>query len=121
MTPGYVPGCSTSLVGLLREAADVHLVDDRFGERPLRWRSPFQSNVSSTTTHFGGRMMPSSAGRNRPARARAYGIDQPGLRIEALALLGVERAVGLKVIELAGLEARDEHAPDIAPAVGVAD
>ena len=35
-----------------------------------RCLSPCQSNESSTTTLFGGRMMPSSPGRNRPASAR---------------------------------------------------
>ncbi len=47
-------------------------------------------------------------------------IDQPRLAIEPLAVLGIERAVGLKVIELPGLEAGNEHAPDVAPAIGLA-
>ncbi len=82
-----------------------------------RWRSPCQSNVSSTTTHLGGRTTP-SVGRQEPAGQRAgVRVDQPSLRVEALALAGIERAVGLEMVKLAGFEAGNEYAPDIAPAV----
>ena len=64
--------------------------------------------------------MPSSLGRKWPAKRLGVRIDQPRPAVEALALLRVERAVGLEVIELAGADARDEHAPNIAPAVGLA-
>ena len=85
----------------------------------LRWRSPFQSNVSSITTHFGGRMTPSSVGRKRPASARAYGSISRASGLKRWPWLRVERAVGLEVVKLTGLEAGNEHAPDIAPAVGL--
>ena len=53
-----------------------------------RWRSPCQSNVSSTTTHFGGRTMPSFDGQELAGEGAGVRIDQPSLRVEALALAG---------------------------------
>ena len=41
------------------------------GSERRRWRSPCQSNSSSITTHLGGRISPSVAGRNSPAKALA--------------------------------------------------
>ena len=61
--------------------------------------------------------MPSSAGRKLPARALAYGSISRAAAVEALPVLGVERAVGLEVIKLPGPDAGHEDAPDVAPAV----
>ena len=95
------PGASTSLDGLLREAADVHLVDDRFGERPLEVAVAFP--IERVVDHDAlGRADDAVVGRQEAAGQRAgVGVDQPGLRVEALALAGIERAVGLEVVKLA--------------------
>ena len=82
-----------------------------------RWRSPCQSNSSSITTHFGGRTMPSSAGRKSPARALAYGSISRAWPSNRWPFAGLERPVGLEVIELAGPDAGHEDAPDVAPAI----
>ena len=37
------------------------------------------------------------------------GIDQPGLAVEPLAVLGIARAVGLKMIKLAGARRRERR------------
>ena len=66
-------------------------------------------------------MMPSSRRQEVAGQRLGVGIDQPGLAVEPLPMLGIERAIGLEVVKLAGADARDEHAPDVAPAVGLAD
>ena len=45
-------------------------------------------------------------------------INQPRFAVEPESSLGIARSVGLKMIELAGADAGNKHAPDIAPAVG---
>ena len=45
------------------------------------------------------------------------GIDKAGLAVEPLAPFGIERPVGLKVIELALADPRDEDTPDVPPTV----
>ena len=87
----------------------------------FRCRSPFQSNVSSTTTHFGGRMMPSSDGRNRPASAGHTGSISRACGLKRWPWAGSNGPVGLKMVKLAGLEAGHEHAPNVAPAIGLRD
>ena len=85
----------------------------------MRWRSPFQSNVSSIDDAL-RRADDAVVGRQEPAgQCAGVRVDQPSLRIEALALAGVERAVGLEMVKLTGFEAGNEDAPDIAPAVGL--
>ncbi|MFM8708697.1 MAG: hypothetical protein ACKOHK_11635, partial [Planctomycetia bacterium] len=45
------------------------------------------------------------------------GVDEPGLTVEPLAAVGIERPVGLEVVELPVPHTRHEDAPDVAPAV----
>ncbi len=121
ITPRYVPG-SFDAAGLrAREAADVHLVDHR-----LRQAAP-QVAVAlpiERVVHHDALGRPNDAvfRRQEVAGQRAgIRIDQPGRAVEALAVIGIERAIGLQVIELPRPDARHEHAPDVAPAVGLAD
>ena len=101
-----------------REAADVRFVDDRFGERPAEMAValPIEGVVDDDALR---RTDDAVFRRLKLAGERAgVRIDQPSLRVEALALGRVERAVGLVMVKLAGLEAGNEYAPNIAPTVG---
>ena len=117
--PAYVPGCSASLEGLLREAADVHLVDDRFGKRAAEVAVAFPIERVVDDDALGRADDAVVGGQEAAGEGAGVRVDQPGLRIEAVALAGVERAVGLEVVKLTGFEAGNEHAPNIAPAVGL--
>ena len=70
----------------LREAADVHFVDDRFGERPpeMAVALPIERVVDDDAL---GRADDAVVGRQEPAgQAPGVRVDQPGLRVEAVAL-----------------------------------
>ena len=120
MIPRYVPGCSTPLELARREAADVHLVDHGFGQ--LAAQVPVPLPIEAVVDdHAFGRADNAVVGSQKLAGQRAgIRIDQPGRAIEAVAALGVERSVSLKMIQLPGGQAGHEDAPDITPAVGVA-
>ena len=86
MTPRYVPGCFDVARRAAREAADVHLVDDRLGERPpqVAVAFPIERVVDD---HALRRADDAVVGRQKLAgQCPGVRIDQPGLRIEALAL-----------------------------------
>ena len=85
--------------------------------RRLRWRSPFQSNVSSIDHALGRADDAVGRGQEAAGQGAGIGIDEPGIGVEAMTLAGVERPVGLEVVQLAGLQAGDEDAPDVAPAI----
>ena len=56
--------------------------------------------------------------RHKLSRQRAgKWIDQSRLAVESLAVRRVPRTVGLKMIELPGADAGDEHAPNVPPAI----
>ena len=80
-----MPGCSTPLVRDLREAADVHLVDDRLGQ--LAAQVAVALPVELVVDHHALRRTDDAVvGRQEVAGQRlGVGIDQPRLRVEPLA------------------------------------
>ena len=70
--------------------------------------------------HALGRADDAPFGRQEIAgQGPGVGIDQPGLRVEAVAPLRFVRAVGLEMVKLARPHAGHENAPDVSPAVQV--
>jgi hypothetical protein len=100
-----------------REAADMHFVDDRVGQTTPQVPVPLP--VEGVVDHHALRRPDDgvAAGQKMAGERPRIGIDEPGLAVEQLAPLGIERPVGLEVIELAMPYPRHEDAPDIPPTV----
>ena len=105
---------------VLGEAADVRFINDRFADVAADVAIPFPVEIVIDDDALG--RADDAIGRRKEVAGQGLGIriDQPGGAVEPLALLGVVRAVGLEVIELADADAGDEDAPNVAPAVGLA-
>src|SRR2546430_4110804 len=102
---------------VLGEAADMRFVDDRLAHAAAKMAValPIEEVIDDDAL---GR--PDDAVWRRQVitgEGLSIWIDQPGLAVEPLSFFGVVRAVGLKVIKLASAHARNEDAPDVAPAV----
>ena len=100
-----------------REAADVHFVDDGVGQTApqVSISLPVEGIVDHHTLR--GPDDAVGAGEKVAGKRPRIGIDEPSLPVEPLAPFGIERPVGLKVIELAVAYPRHEDAPDISPTV----
>src|SRR5688572_18345397 len=105
--------------GALAEAANVRFIDDRFGQwaAQMSVALPIEMVVDDDALRWAYDAV--GRGQEFAGERAGVGVDQAGVRVEAVALVGVERAVGLEVVKLIGFEAGDEYAPDIAPAVGI--
>ena len=101
-----------------REAGDVHLVDDRLAHRAAEMAVPVPIEMIVDDDTLRRVEDAVRRGQIRPRERLRIRIDQPRAAVETVPLFGVERAVGLEVVQSSGLEARHEQAPGMTPAVG---
>ena len=103
--------------GALSEAANVHLVDDRLGERALKMAIATPIEVVVDHDALGRASDAVVAWQESARQCSRVRIDQSRVGDEALSIFRIEWPVGLEVVELPGSEPGDEHAPNVAPAV----
>ena len=105
--------------GRLRETADVDFVNDRLGEAAAEMAVALPVKLVVDDDAF-RRTQDAALRRKEVAGQRlAIWVDQPGLRVEAIAAQRFVRPISLQMIKLARPGARNEHAPDVPPAVQI--
>ena len=103
----------------LREAADVGLIDDRL--RQVAAEVAIALPIELVVDHHAfGRTQDAALGRQEISRqGLAIRVDQAGLGVEAVSPQRFMGTVRLEVIKLPRAGSRNEHAPDMAPAVQI--
>ena len=99
------------------EAPHMHLVDDGVGEAAAEMAVPLPVEGVVDDDALRRADDPVGAGEEPAGERPRIGVDEPGGAVEELAVLRIEGAVGLEVVELPRGEPRHEHAPDVPPAV----
>src|SRR5690606_20182928 len=104
----------------LGEASHVHFINDRFCQWAPQMAVTFPIEVV-IYYHALGRPNDSILALLETARPGfGIGAEQAGISIEPLPRLGVERTVGLKVVQLARTNPRNKRTPHVPPTISVA-
>ena len=99
------------------EAPDMHLVDHGVGEAAAEVTVALPVEGIIDDDAFRGPQQTVRPDRKLTSERPSIGIEEPGGAVKPLAVLRIERAVGLEMVELTRLHARHIDAPNVSPAI----